>query len=335
MKSIGIDLGTANTLVYMKGRGILLREPSVVAVETKSKKVLATGNEAKNMLGKAPDTIEVFRPLKDGVIAEFEITAKMLNAFFKRVTGVIMFNRPRVIICVPYGVTDVEKRAVEDATLEAGAKSVALIEEPIAAAIGARLRVSDAKGSMIVDIGGGTTEVAVLSLGGIVVPQSIRIAGDELDEAIVAYVRKKHNVLIGEATAELVKKKIGAVHPDVQTEHTEIKGRNLYSGLPDNVVLTTADIIEAMSDPVAQIVNAVKRALERTPPELAADIYDNGIMCSGGGALLKGLHTLLYEETGIKTYIAKRPLDCVVDGIGVVLDDLESLGGVLSYVKSR
>jgi len=335
MKSIGIDLGTANTLVYMKGRGILLREPSVVAVETKSKKVLATGNEAKNMLGKAPDTIEVFRPLKDGVIAEFEITAKMLNAFFKRVTGVIMFNRPRVIICVPYGVTDVEKRAVEDATLEAGAKSVALIEEPIAAAIGAGLRVSDAHGSMIVDIGGGTTEVAVLSLGGIVVPTSIRIAGDELDEAIVAYVRKKHNVLIGESTAELVKKKIGAVYPDVQSEQTEIKGRNLYSGLPANVMLNTGDIIEAMKEPVAQIVNAVKRALERTPPELAADILDNGIMCSGGGALLKGLSGLLQEETGIKTYIAKRPLDCVVDGIGVVLDDLESLGGVLSYVKSR
>ena len=334
-KSIGIDLGTANTLVYMKGKGILLREPSVVAIETKSRKVLAVGNEAKNMLGKAPDTIEVFRPLKDGVIAEFEVTAKMLNAFFKRVAGAIFLNRPRVIICVPYGVTDVEKRAVEDATLAAGAKSVAIIEEPIAAAIGASLRVSDAHGSMIVDIGGGTTEVAVMSLGGIVVPNSIRIAGDRLDEAIVEYVRKKHNVLIGESTAELVKKTIGAVHPDVQTEHTEIRGRNLYSGLPAKIILTTPDVIEAMSEPMSQIVNAIKRALEQTPPELAADIYDSGIMCSGGGALLKGLQNLIGEETGIKTYIAKRPLDCVVDGIGAVLDDLESLSSVLSYVKSR
>jgi len=334
-KSIGIDLGTANTLVYMKGRGILLREPSVVAIENKTKKVLAVGNEAKNMLGKAPESITVFRPLKDGVIAEFEVTAKMLNAFFKRVSGVILLNRPRVIICVPFGVTDVEKRAVEDATLEAGAKSVAIIEEPIAAAIGASLRISDAHGSMIVDIGGGTTEVAVISLGGIVVPGAIRVAGDKIDEAIVAYVRKKYNVLIGETTAETVKKSIGAVHPDIQTEKMEIKGRNLYNGLPATIVLTTHDTIEAMSEPVGQIVTAIKRTLERTPPELAADIYDSGIMCSGGGALLKGLTTLLFEETGIKTYIAKRPLDCVVDGIGAVLDDLESLSGVLSYVKSR
>jgi rod shape-determining protein MreB len=334
-KSIGIDLGTANTLVYMKGRGILLREPSVVAIETKSKKVLAVGNDAKNMLGKAPDTIEVFRPLKDGVIAEFEVTAKMLNAFFKRASGIIVFNRPRVIVCVPYGVTDVEKRAVEDATLEAGAKSVAIIEEPVAAAIGASLRISDAHGSMIVDIGGGTTEVAVLSLGGIVHSEPVRVGGDRLDDAIVAYIRKKHNILIGESTAELLKKTIGAVHPDVQPEHMEVRGRNLYSGLPAKVMLTTGDIIEAIQEPITQIVNTIKRTLERTPPEISADIYDSGIMCSGGGALLKGLSTLIYEETGIKTYIAKRPLDCVVDGIGAVLDDLESLSGVLSYVKSR
>ena len=334
-KSIGIDLGTANTLVYMKGKGILLREPSVVAIEKKSKKVLAVGNEAKNMLGKAPENIEVLRPLKDGVIAEFEITAKMLNAFFKRVAGLIFLNRPRVIMCVPYGVTDVEKRAFEDATLEAGAKSVALIEEPIAAAIGASLKVSAAQGSMIVDIGGGTTEVAVLSLGGIVVPESIRVAGDKLDEAIVEHVRKTHNILIGEPTAESIKKTIGAVHPDVQTEHMEVSGINLYSRLPAKVMLTTNDAITAMSEPVSQIVTAIKRTLEKTPPELISDIYDTGIMCSGGGAMLKGLSTLLYEETGVKTYIAKRPLDCVVDGIGSVLDDLESLSGVLSYVKSR
>ena len=334
-KSIGIDLGTANTLVYVKGRGIILREPSVVAIEKKTKKVLAVGNEAKNMLGKAPDTIDVLRPLKDGVIAEFEVTAKMLNAFFKRVSGIIFLNRPEVIICVPYGVTDVEKRAVEGATFEAGAKRVAIIEEPIAAAIGASLKVSAAQGSMIVDIGGGTSEVAVLSLGGIVWSESVPVAGDKLDEAIIAYIRKKHNILIGESTAELLKKTIGAVHPDVQTEHMEVRGRNLYSGLPAKVTLTTPDIIEAMSEPVGQIVNAIKRTLERTPPELAADIYDSGIMCAGGGALLKGLQTLFHEETGIKTYIAKRPLDCVVDGIGAVLDDLEALSGVLSYTKSR
>lgn len=334
-KSIGIDLGTANTLVYVKGRGIVLREPSVVAIETKSKKVLAVGNEAKNMLGKAPETIEVFRPLKDGVIADFGLTAKMLNTFFKRVAGIIFFNRPKVIICVPYGVTDVEKRAVEEATLEAGAKSVALIEEPIAAAIGASLKVSDAQGSMIVDIGGGTTEVAVLSLGGIVEPGSIRVAGDRIDEALIEHVRKAHGVLIGESTAEAIKKSIGAVHPDVQPQTMDVRGRNLYSGLPAKIILSTADVIEAISEPIGQIINTIKRTLEKTPPELAADIYDSGITCSGGGALLKGISTLIYEETGIKTYIAKRPLDCVVDGIGAVLDDLESLSGVLSYVKSR
>ena len=335
MKSIGIDLGTANTLVYVKGRGIVVREPSFVAVESRTKKVLATGNEAKNMLGKAPDTIIVYRPLKGGVIAEFDITSKMLNAFFKKVTGIVMFDRPRVIVCVPYDVTDVEKRAVEDATLEAGAKSVALIEEPIAAAIGAGLPVSSARGSMIVDIGGGTTEVAVLSLGGMVGSSSVKIAGDVLDESIIGYVREKYNVHIGEPTAEHVKKTIGAVHPDVQTEKREVRGINIYTGLPATIILDTADVIEAMREPVNQIINAIKRALNNTPPELAADIYDSGIMCSGGGAMLKGLGTLLYEETGIKAYIAKRPLDCVADGIGVVLDDLESLGSVLSYVKSR
>lgn len=334
-KSIGIDLGTANTLIYMKGKGIILREPSVVAVETRTKKVLAVGNEAKNMVGKTPGSIEAVRPLKDGVIAEFAVTAKMLHAFFKRIAGTVWINRPKVIICVPFGVTDVEKRAVEDATLEAGAKSVALIEEPIAAAIGAGLRVSNAHGSMIVDIGGGTTEVAVLSLGGIVEPYSIRVAGDELDESIVEYVRTKHNILIGESTAEHVKKTIGAVHSDVQRESLEIRGRNLYSGLPARLVLNTNEVREAMSSTVGAIITAIKRALEHTPPELSADIYDSGIWCAGGGALLKGLRTLIYEETGIKAYIAKRPLDCVADGIGIVLDNLESLSGVLSYIKSR
>lgn len=334
-KSIGIDLGTANTLIYVKGKGIILREPSVVAIEEKSKKVLAVGREAKDMLGKTPGSIVAYRPLKDGVIAEFDVTARMLRAFFKRVTGNVLFNRPRVIICVPFGVTEVEKRAVEDATLEAGAKSVALIEEPVAAAIGAGLKINDPRGSMIVDIGGGTTEVAVISIGGIVISQSLRIAGDELDESIIEYVRRKYNVLIGEFSAETAKKTIGSVHSDSASDVMEVRGRNLYSGLPATIMLTTQDVREAMYEPMRDIINVIKRTLEHTPPELAADIYDQGIMCAGGGALLNGLSTLMHEETGVKTYIAKRPLDCVVDGIGVVLDNLELLSGVLSYVKSK
>ena len=334
-KSIGIDLGTANTLIYMKGKGIILREPSVVAVETRTKKVLAVGNEAKNMVGKTPSSIEAVRPLKDGVIAEFAVTAKMLRTFFKKIAGAVWINRPKVIICVPFGVTDVEKRAVEDATLDAGAKSVALIEEPIAAAIGAGLKVSRARGSMIVDIGGGTTEVAVISLGGIVYPGSIRVGGDELDESIIDYVRTKHNILIGESTAELVKKTIGAVHSDVQNENLEVRGRNSYSGLPATITLSTTEVREAMSGTINTLINTIKRVLENTPPELAADIYDDGIMCAGGGALLKGLRTLIFEETGVKAYIAKRPLDSVADGIGIVLDSLDSLGGVLSNTKSK
>jgi rod shape-determining protein MreB len=334
-KSIGIDLGTSNTLIHVKGKGIILREPSVVAVETRTKKVLAVGNEAKNMVGKTPGSIEALRPLKDGVIAEFEITAKMLHAFFKKIAGNVWINRPKVIICVPFGVTDVEKRAVEDATLEAGAKSVALIEEPIAAAIGAGLKVSGAHGSMIVDIGGGTTEVAVLSLGGIVVPTSIRIGGNALDEAIIEYVKQAHNVLIGESTAENVKKSIGAVHSDPPNEGLAVSGRNIYSGLPATINLSTNEVREAMGKTVSSIIAAIKRALENTPPELSADIYDTGIKCAGGGALLRGLGTLIYEETGIKAYIAKRPLDCVAEGIGIVLENLEALSGVLSYIKSR
>ncbi|MHC1696265.1 MAG: rod shape-determining protein [Eubacteriales bacterium] len=330
---IGIDLGTANTLAYLKGRGIVLREPSVVAINSKTKKVVAVGLEAKNMLGKTPGSIVAFRPLKDGVIAEFDVTAQMLNHFFKRAAGSTFFNRPKVVICIPFGVTEVEKRAVEDAALQAGAKSVALIEEPIAAAIGAGIRVNDARGSMIVDIGGGTTEVAVISLGGIVVSSSLRIAGDELDEAIIAYVRRKHNVLIGEYTAETVKKTIGSVHPDTDGHTMEVRGRNLYTGLPATISLSGADVREALHEPIKAIVNAIKYALEQTPPELAADLYENGIMCAGGGALLKGLRLLLFEETGVKIHIAKRPLDCVVDGIGVVLDNLDILGNVLDKIS--
>ncbi len=331
MKSIGIDLGTANTLVYVKGRGIVLREPSVVAVEAKSRKVVAVGSEAKLMLGKTPGSILAMRPLKDGVIAEFDVTAQMLHHYFKKVSGNTIFSRPKVIICIPYGVTEVERRAVEDVTLEAGAQSVALIEEPIAAAFGSGLRVDDARGSMIVDIGGGTTEVAVLSLGGIVMSSSLRIAGDELDEAIVAYIKRKYNVLIGETTAELLKKRIGSIHPATDHGAMEIRGRNLLSGLPAIVTVTSAEIREAMSDEIAHIVECIRSTLENTPPELASDIYDTGIMLSGGGALLSGLDLLISRVTGIRTVVAKNPIDSVAVGIGRVIESGSDINGLVNY----
>ena len=331
MKSIGIDLGTANTLVYVKGRGIVLREPSVVAVEAKSRKVVAVGSEAKLMLGKTPGSILAMRPLKDGVIAEFDVTAQMLHHYFKKVSGNTIFSRPKVIICIPYGVTEVERRAVEDVTLEAGAQSVALIEEPIAAAFGSGLRVDDARGSMIVDIGGGTTEVAVLSLGGIVMSKSLRIAGDELDDAIVAYIKRKYNVLIGETTAELLKKRIGSIHPATDHGAMEIRGRNLLSGLPAIVTVTSAEIREAMSDEVAHIVEGIRSTLEATPPELASDIYDTGIMLSGGGALLSGLDLLISRVTGIRTVVAKNPIDSVAVGIGKVIESGSDINGLVNY----
>lgn len=331
MKSIGIDLGTANTLVYVKGRGIVLREPSVVAVEAKSRKVVAVGSEAKLMLGKTPGSILAMRPLKDGVIAEFDVTAQMLHHYFKKVSGNTIFSRPKVIICIPYGVTEVERRAVEDVTLEAGAQSVALIEEPIAAAFGSGLRVDGARGSMIVDIGGGTTEVAVLSLGGIVMSSSLRIAGDELDEAIVAYIKRKYNVLIGETTAELLKKRIGSIHPATDHGAMEIRGRNLLSGLPAIVTVSSAEIREAMSDEIAHIVECIRSTLENTPPELASDIYDTGIMLSGGGALLAGLDLLISRVTGIRTVVAKNPIDSVAVGIGRVIESGSDINGLVNY----
>ena len=327
MKSIGIDLGTANTLVYAKGRGIVLREPSVVAVEAKTRKVVAVGNEAKLMLGKTPGSITAMRPLKDGVIAEFDITAAMLHHYFKKVSGSTIFSRPKVIICIPYGVTEVEKRAVEDVTLEAGAQSVALIEEPIAAAVGSGLRVEDARGSMIIDIGGGTTEVAVLSLGGIVLSRSLRTAGVELDEAITSYIKRKYNVLIGETTAELLKKRIGSAHPATDRGVMEVRGRNLLSGLPAIVTIPSAEVREAMSGEIEQIVEVIRSTLENTPPELASDIYDTGIMLSGGGALLAGIDLLISRVTGIRTVIAKAPIDSVAVGIGRVIES----GNVLNY----
>ena len=320
-KSIGIDLGTANTIVYVRGRGIALREPSVVAVESRSKRVVAVGNEAKLMLGKTPGSITAMRPLKDGVIAEFDYTTQMLRHFFKKVSGSTVFSRPRVMICVPYGVTEVEKRAVQDVTLEAGAQSVGLIEEPIAAAIGSGLKVESARGSMIVDIGGGTTEVAVTSLGGIVLSTSLRTAGDELDDAIVSYIKRKYNILIGEVTAEYLKKSIGSVHPAADRGVMEVRGRNLLNGLPAIITVNSAEIREAMGEQLAHIIECIRTTLENTPPELSSDIYDNGIMLSGGGALLAGFDVLITQVTGIKAIVAKNPLDSVAVGIGHVIEN--------------
>ena len=320
-KSIGIDLGTANTIVYVRGRGIALREPSVVAVESRSKRVVAVGNEAKLMLGKTPGSITAMRPLKDGVIAEFDYTTQMLRHFFKKVSGSTVFSRPRVMICVPYGVTEVEKRAVQDVTLEAGAQSVGLIEEPIPAAIGSGLKVESARGSMIVDIGGGTTEVAVTSLGGIVLSTSLRTAGDELDDAIVSYIKKKYNILIGEVTAEYLKKSIGSVHPAADRGVMEVRGRNLLNGLPAIITVNSAEIREAMGEQLAHIIECIRTTLENTPPELSSDIYDNGIMLSGGGALLAGFDVLITQVTGIKAIVAKNPLDSVAVGIGHVIEN--------------
>ncbi|MBR5365544.1 MAG: rod shape-determining protein [Clostridia bacterium] len=329
MKTIGIDLGTANTLIYVKGRGIILREPSVVAVESKTKKVVAVGNEAKLMLGKTPGSITAMHPLKDGVIAEFDGTAAMLNHYFKKVSGSTIFSHPRVMICIPYGVTEVERRAVEDVALAAGAQSVALVEEPKAAALGSGLRVDDPRGSMIVDIGGGTTEVAVLSLGGIVLSKSLRTAGAELDEAITSYIKRKYNILIGETTAELLKKRIGSAHPATDRGAMEVRGRNLLSGLPAVVTIRSGEVREAMQNEVQQIVEVIRNTLENTPPELASDIYDTGIMLSGGGALLAGIDLLISRVTGIRTVVAKNPIDCVAVGIGRYIENGET--GGLNY----
>ncbi len=328
-KKIGIDLGTANTLIYMGGKGIIMRAPSVVAIEKQTSKVVAVGLEAKKMIGKTPGTITAYRPLKDGVIADFDVTSMMIHQFLQKIDAGGFFNRPSVIVCMPYGVTEVEKRAVEDATLEAGVKSVSLIEEPIAAAIGSGLRVSGARGSMIVDIGGGTTEVAVLSLGGIVVSNSVRVAGDELDDAIVQYVRDRYSVLIGEGSAELLKKRIGSVHPSINRGSMKVYGRSLRSGLGAEIEVSSAGIREALSDKVEEIISTIKRTLEQTPPELSADIYDLGIMLAGGGAMLGGLATIITERTGIRVTLAKHPLDAVCLGIGRVIESSGAIGGAL------
>ena len=328
-KDIGIDLGTANTLVYAKGKGIILREPSVVAVDTKTDIVRYVGTEANNIIGRTPGSIRAVRPLKDGVIADFDMTTAMLQEFIRKALGNPL-AKARVIICIPSGVTAVERRAVKEAAEGAGAKKVAIIEEPMAAAIGAGLPVESPTGSMIVDIGGGTSEVAVISLCGIVTSRSVRVAGDEFDNSIINFIKKKYNLLIGERTAETIKISIGSAYPTDEDTELEIKGRNLLTGLPENITVTSEEIREALSESLSHIVEAIKVTLERTPPELSADIIDSGITLAGGGALLRGLDRLINEETGIPVHIAERPLDCVVDGTGRLLDNIEELQDVLN-----
>ena len=334
-QDIGIDLGTANTLVFVKGKGIVIREPSVVAVDQRSNpvRVVAVGIEAKEMIGRTPGSITAVRPLKDGVIADFEITSDMLKAFIRRASSNSPLMRTRVMICIPSGVTEVERRAVYAAAKSAGAKYVSLIEEPMAAAIGAGLPVSEAIGSMVVDIGGGTSEVAVISLGDVVTSRSVRVAGDKFDEAIIAFIKKKYNLLIGERTAEDIKITIGSAYPYDGEGAMNIKGRNLMDGLPKNAEISSEEIREALADPVNQILDAVRATLEKTPPELAADIIDHGIMLTGGGALLRGLDKLIAGETKIPVLIAEKPLDCVVDGTGICLEnDYLSKLGAKKYI---
>lgn len=331
-RDIGIDLGTANTLVCIKGKGIIMREPSVVAYDVRNDAVKAVGSEAKEMIGRTPGSIVAVRPLKDGVIADFDVTAAMLKRFIRLALKGSFFSRTRVIICIPAGVTEVESRAVYDAAKQAGATEVDLIEEPMAAAVGAGLPVWEPTGNMVVDIGGGTSEVAIISLGDIVTAQSVRVAGDDLDEAIISYIRKKHQVLIGERTAEQIKIAIGSAIPFAEETSMEVKGRNQVDGLPKNITVTSSEVWEALSEPLAQIVAAIKSTLEKTPPELAADIIDRGITLTGGGALLNGLDKLISNETGMPVTVAENPLDCVVIG---TLKKVESATSFDTYTFRR
>jgi rod shape-determining protein MreB and related proteins len=324
-RDLGIDLGTANTLVYVKGRGIVLREPSVVALQTDTKNIVAVGNDAKNMIGRTPGNVVALRPMKDGVIADYETTATMMKYYIKMATKNkgLFAGKPYVMVCVPSGITAVEERAVIDATRQAGARDAFTIEEPFAAAIGANLPVWEPTGSMVVDIGGGTTEVAIISLGGIVTSQSVRIAGDEMDDAIINYIRKTYNLMIGERTAETIKMEIGSAGDAEGIENMEIRGRDLLTGLPKTIEITAAEIAKALNDTVYSIVDAVKLTLEKTPPELASDIMDRGIVLTGGGALLRNLDKVISEETKMPVLIAEDPLDCVAIGTGKALDHID------------
>ena len=329
-KDLGVDLGTANTLVYMRGRGIVIREPSVVAVRDDTKEILAVGQGAKEMIGRTPGNVIAIRPLRDGVIADFEITQEMLKYFIRRISKKRISYRPRVLISIPSGVTEVERRAVEEAAREAGAKEAYLIDEPMAAAIGAGLPISEPTGSMIVDIGGGTTEVAIISLGGVVTSRSIRVAGNKLDESIIFHVKKKYNLMIGERTAEAIKIEIGTTHSGETDREVRVRGRDLVTGLPKTLVLHSQEVMEAMDDNLTDIVEAIRYTLERTPPELASDIMDRGIMLTGGGALLKGLDRLIVKETGMPVAASENPLDCVVVGTGKALEQIDTLKKISS-----
>jgi len=332
-RDMGIDLGTANTLVHVKSKGIVLNEPSVVAIQRDTGEVLAVGEEAKQMIGRTPGNIVAIRPLKDGVIADFDVTQAMLKYFIRKAMSSQSFIRPRVIVGVPSGVTEVEKRAVIDATIQAGAREAYLIEEPMAAAIGAGLPVHEPTGNMVVDIGGGTTEVAVISLGGIVTSRSIRIGGDEMDEAIVQYIKRTYNLMIGERTAEEIKISIGSAIPAAKDEAMDIRGRDLVSGLPKTLTIRSHEVQRALSEPVYGILEAVKVTLEKTPPELASDIMDRGIVMTGGGSLLRGLDSLLNKETGMPVHIAEDPLICVALGTGKALESIDLLKRVLMSPK--
>jgi rod shape-determining protein MreB len=331
-KDVGIDLGTANTLVYVRGKGIVVREPSVVAINKNIKSVMAVGEEAKKMIGRTPGNIVAISPMKDGVIADFDVTQNMLKYFIRKAYNRKKFVKPRVLICVPSGVTEVEKRAVIEAAEQAGAKESYVIEEPMAAAIGAGLPVGEPEGSMVVDIGGGTSEVAILSLGGIVTSKSIRIGGNEFDDSIIQYIKKQYSLMIGERTAEEIKIQIGSAFP-MDESVMDIKGRDLVSGLPKTVEISSKEVREALRDAINSILDAIKSTLEKTPPELAADIMDKGIMLTGGGALLNGLDQLIRSETGMPVEIAEDPLDCVVIGTGKVLDDIGMFNKVIAASK--
>jgi rod shape-determining protein MreB len=328
-RDMAVDLGTANTLVYVRGRGIVLNEPSVVAINTKTGAILAVGAEAKRMIGRTPAHIVAIRPLKDGVIADFDVTEKMLRYFIQKVHRRSFLAKPRVVVCVPSGITGVEQRAVEEATISAGARSAFIIEEPMAAAIGAGLPVHEPTGNMVVDIGGGTTEVAVVSLGGIVTSQSIRIGGDELDESIITYIKKEYSLMLGERTSEEIKMAIASAFPFPDEKQAEIRGRDLVTGLPKTIIVSAEEIRRAIEEPVNAIVDAVKNTLDKTPPELAADIMDKGIVLAGGGSLLKGLDERLKHETGMPIHIAEDPLFAVAVGSGKCLEEFESLKRVL------
>jgi len=327
---IGVDLGTANTLAYVKGRGIVVNEPSVVAIDRKTREVKAVGNEAKKMLGRTPQEIQVIRPLKDGVIADFEVTEKMLESFIRMVLkNHFLPLRPKLIICVPSGITEVEKRAVRDSAESAGAKEVYLVAEPMAAAIGVGLPVETPSGNMVIDIGGGTTEIAVIALSGIVCNTSIREGGDEMDEAVIQFMKKNYNMLIGEQTAENIKISIGSAYPMSEELELEVKGRDIITGIPKTVKVHSSEIRESIQEPIMAIVDAVRLALEKTPPELASDIVDRGVIMTGGGSLLRGLDTLLHEETNLTIIVDEEPLTCVVRGTGKILENPEKYSTVL------